>query len=357
MGVKRVLVVDDSLTIRKLIVELINKQFDFTVVGEAQDGQEAIELTERLKPDVITMDMMMPKFNGYEATRLIMANCPTPILIISASTNRGELMKTYDVLAAGAVSVVEKPGASATIDDTWEHELLVELRLVSRIPVVRHLEGQWDKDLWARKTNGVGQPLATVASKAFTHVVIGGSTGAPGALNTLLKALPEDFALPIVCVIHINDAFSTSLAQWLDRSSKLNVVTPQNHETYNRPGCVFVAPCGVHLVMDKFRLRYSDGPLRNYCRPSVDELFESAAKAQGSGLIGVLLTGMGKDGAQGIKAIKEAGGYTITQSEESCVVYGMPAQADKLCDNDKHLSPQAIAEHLVALADKSYQFS
>ncbi len=350
--VKTVLVVDDSLTIRKAIVEIIDEQADFQVIGEACEGQQACEMVQRLRPDVITMDMMMPQMNGLEATRYIMAHCPTPILIISASTNRGELMKTYDALSAGAVSVVEKPGARSIDDDNWERNLLAELRLVAKILVVRHHGGSKDISKDASKSDNNSQRQMTLpeTKRVYTHVVIGGSTGGPRALNQLLAALPSHFSLPITGVIHINQAFSTSLGQWLDKNTPLEVVTPAQGSRCARPGQFFLAPGGSHLVMYHNSLSLSDEAPRNFCRPSVDVLFESAAQVHGAGLIGVLLTGMGNDGAQGLKAIKAAGGYVITQSEDSCVVYGMPHEADLLCDVDKHLSPAEIAAHLLALS-------
>lgn len=353
---KKVLVVDDSLTIRKAISEIIDEQADFTVVGEACDGQQAWEMTQRLSPDVITMDMMMPVMNGLEATRAIMANQPTPILVVSASTNRGELMKTYDALAAGAVSVVEKPGGRALDDDSWERHLLAELRLVVKIPVVRHLDGSTKMKQFSNSMSQTNKPQVStdgrfsgLQKKPFTHVVIGGSTGAPGALNTLLKALPANFPIPICCVVHISEAFSTSLAEWLDRNTQLKVITPTDGMQYGRPGHVFLAPSGVHLLMKETYLKHSTEAPQNFCRPSVDVLFESAAKIHHGGVIGVVLTGMGNDGAIGLRSIKAAGGYAITQSEATCTVYGMPQQADILCEVDQHLSPLEIAEHLVAL--------
>ena len=318
----RALVVDDSLTIRKWIVEVLEGHPKFEVIGEAKNGKEAIHLAEELKPDVITMDMMMPEMTGVSATEYIMAHCPTRILIVSASTNRGELMKTYDALAAGALSVVDKPNGTGDIA-TWEKALIEELLIVSRVPVVRHIRGK--QNLKSQKS------LISPPSGTFRAIVMGASTGGPQALLKIFQELPT-LGIPILCVLHISPVFATSLDEWFTMNSNLRVKFAKDGDRLFAQGNpnVFLAPADHHLAVEGNTLRLYSTPLVNFCRPSVDVLFESAARQWGENLIGILLTGMGKDGALGLKTIRDAKGYTIAQDEESSVVFGMPDEAIKL---------------------------
>ncbi|MGK5095330.1 chemotaxis-specific protein-glutamate methyltransferase CheB [Deltaproteobacteria bacterium TL4] len=340
----RVLVVDDSLTIRKLIVEILNEHPEFEVVGEACNGKEAIHLAEALSPDVITMDMLMPQMTGVSATEYIMAHCPTRILITSASTNRGELLKTYDALASGAISVLDKP-TGMEAEGQWEKSLIEELTLVSKIPVIRHLKGKYNPS-WPLPTPAK-IPSATVPP--YQAIVIGASTGGPLSLLKIFQALPENFPVPVICVVHISSAFSTSLADWFDMNSALHVSFAKEGELWTQSGHVFLAPADQHLTLQGSRLKLTPGPLHNFCCPSVDILFDSAVKALGSQIIGVLLTGMGKDGANGLKTIFDAGGYTIAQNEESSVVFGMPKVAIELGAAKIVLPDVEIANELIRL--------
>ena len=344
---KRVLVVDDSLTIRKWVVETIEEQPDFEVVGEAVNGKEAIRLAETLKPDIITMDMMMPEMTGLAATEYIMAHCPTRILVVSASTNRGELMKTYDALAAGAISVVEKP-KGIDVSGFWEKKLINELHIVSRIPVIHHLKGKYKTpNPIISKPETITKPVL----KKYNIVAIGASTGGPLAMLEIFKSLPEDFPVPIVSVIHISENFSVSIAEWFDLNSDLKVTFAREGDSLRgyKKGKVYLAPVNSHLIIENNDLKLIQTPLRNFCRPSVDVLFESVALRFKDSAIGVLLTGMGKDGAEGLKAIYDAGGHTIAQDEASCVVYGMPKVAMDLGAVKESMSYKSIAKELMRL--------
>jgi two-component system, chemotaxis family, protein-glutamate methylesterase/glutaminase len=326
----RVLVVEDSLTVRKHLVDLFNNTEGFEVVGEADNGKTAIELCLAHKPDVITMDMMLPVMTGVAATEYIMAYCPTPILIVSASTNRGELFRTYDALAAGAVDVLEKP--DGTPGQEWEQELLTSVRLVSKIRVITHPRAR----LGRMGLEKITRPPPT--EREFSVLAVGASTGGPGAVLTLLNALPSGYSLPVLLVIHISTSFSTALAEWLAAQTGRNVRFATDNEPLPARGVV-LAPPGRHLELDGHRLRVSDAPERHSCKPSVDVLFESVARSAGAGAIGCLLTGMGKDGAKGLLDIRNAGGLTVAQDEKSSVVWGMPGEAVKI----------AAAQHVFAL--------
>jgi two-component system, chemotaxis family, protein-glutamate methylesterase/glutaminase len=324
----RVLVVEDSATVRSRLCETLAADPGIELVGEAQDGKQAIELCRERRPDVITMDMMMPVMTGLAATEYIMAHQPTPILIVSASTNRGELFKIYDALAAGAVDVLEKPTGEEP-DGAWEHRLLSAVKLVARIKVITHPRAR----LEARRIPFVAaavRPGARVrpSTGSFDIVGIGASTGGPGAVVEVLRRLPPGFQAPILVVVHMNSPFESAFTDWLDAQIERRVVCAEaGTPIASARGRVLVAPGDRHLVVRDGRVLLTRDPERHSCRPSVDVLFESIALDYGAGAAACLLTGMGKDGALGLLRIREAGGTTIAQDEASSVIYGMPREA------------------------------
>ena len=341
----RVLVVDDSLTARKHLVEVLNADPELEVVGEAGEGKRAIELCRALRPDVITLDMMLPVMSGVAVTEYVMAYCPTPILVVSASTNRGELYKTYDALAAGAVDVFEKPSGKDP-DGVWERGLVASVKIVSRIRVITHIRGRLGQSPTAPAA------FATSNGSAQKNIIaIGGSTGGPAAIVEILRGLPAGFPIPILLVIHIGEPFSAALADWLDGLSTLRVRYANDGEAlpaFGQPGMV-MAPPGFHMVVQRGRLRLTRDPERNSCRPSVDILFESLAKELGSQTAACLLTGMGRDGAAGLLALRHAGALTIAQDEGSSVVFGMPKEAIQMGAAVRILALDQIALALTAV--------
>ena len=345
----RVLVVEDSLTTRKHLVEVLNSDPELAVAGEAEDGKQAIELCRTLRPDVITLDIMLPVMSGVAVTEYVMAYCPTPILVVSASMNRGELHKTYDALAAGAVDVLDKPGGNHT-DENWERKFVSSVKIVSRIKVITHIRA---------RLGPIGRIPALPASfnsqngeTRTSLVAIGGSTGGPAAIVDILRELPAGFPIPILLVIHIGEPFGTAFAEWLDGQSKLRVRCAQDDELLPSLGHagVLMAPPGFHLVVERGRLRLTSGPERNSCRPSVDVLFESLAKEHGDETAACLLTGMGRDGAAGLLALRHAGALTVAQDEASSVVFGMPKEAIRLGAAGRVLALAEFAPALAALA-------
>ena len=343
----RALVVEDSLTVRRRIVEVLSADPDITVVGEAGDGRMAIEMCQALRPSVMTLDMMLPVMTGLSATEYIMAHCPTPILIVSSSLNRGGVFRTFEALAAGAVDVLEKPSGEEPPGE-WEARLVARVKLVSRIAVITHPRAMMQR----LPEPGPGTLPSARPAGTRAVVAIGASTGGPGAVAQVLRGLSPDFPLPIVAVIHIGPMFAKALIQWLDAESPLRVVEATDGVPLAEPGSarVFMAPADRHLVLRGGRLRLSDAPERHSCRPSVDELFESVALDAGPGAIGCLLTGMGKDGARGLLAIRDSGGATVAQDEASCVVYGMPREAALLGAASRVLPLAEIASELSRLA-------
>lgn len=344
----RVLVVEDSLTARKRLCEVLGADREIEIAGEAGDGKRAIELCAALRPDVITLDMMLPVMSGLAATEYIMAHCPTPILIVSSSTNRGELFKTYEALAAGALDVMEKPlGGEA--DAEWERRLVSTVKLLSRIKVITHPRARIGTvEGWRVQAHGRG-PAARAGSQRYRVIALGASTGGPGAILQVLRDLPLGFPLPILIVLHIGEPFGSAFAEWLDGQSPHRVSFARDGQPLGAPG-VWLAPPDRHLVMRQGRLHLSGEPERHSCRPSVDVLFESVARECGTGALACLLTGMGRDGAGGLLEVRRAGGSTIAQDEASCVVYGMPREAVLLGAAERVLPLQQIGLALAASA-------
>lgn len=316
----RVLVVDDSPTVRELLVRIFQSDPEFQVVGTARDGQEAVALTGQLRPDVITMDIRMPRLDGFQATKQIMQRFPTPIVVVSASVESEELKIAFNAIRAGALTVVEKPeGPADRSFESIRKELLTTVKLMARVKVVRR---------WATGTLRPLPPVSAKSAQAGTAVVaIAASTGGPGALYQVLQGLPADLPVPVLIAQHISRGFAQGLVDWLAGASPLPVEMAQAGAAL-RPGRVLVAPDDSHLLIGRdgrVVLQPSDGH-RELC-PSADLLFGSAAEALGSRVLAVIMTGMGRDGVEGLKQVKAAGGRVLAQDERSCVVFGMPAEA------------------------------
>jgi two-component system, chemotaxis family, protein-glutamate methylesterase/glutaminase len=358
----RVLVVEDSVTVREGLIGALAAEPDIEVVGVAEDGKRAVELCQQARPDVITMDMMLPMMSGLSATEYIMAHCPTPILVVSASINRGELFKIYEALAAGAVDVLEKPtGLEAA--GVWQRRFVATVRLVARIRVITHPRARL-AGLAARTSQSAlpakPKPGAFLqagegteaAARSYEMVAIGASTGGPGAILDILRSLPEKFRLPILLVLHINEPFGTAFADWLDAQTSRRVVYARDGmAVVAATGRVVVAPGDRHMVVRGGRLHLTNDPERHSCRPSVDALFESVAADYGGRAAACLLTGMGRDGAFGLLKIRQAGGLTMAQDEASSVVYGMPREAALIGAATHILRLDDIGARIAALQD------
>jgi two-component system, chemotaxis family, protein-glutamate methylesterase/glutaminase len=325
----KVLVAEDSLTIRRRLCEILAADPDLEVVGEAENGKRAIELCEAMRPDVITLDMVMPVMSGLTATEYIMAYMPTPILIVSASTNRGELLKTYDALAAGAVDVLEKPAAD-DVDGAWERRFIAAVKLIAKIRVITHPRARLSgRDLAdAVGTPPAAAPRGRAQARASRVLALGASTGGPAAIVKVLRDLPVPLPVPALLVLHIDEPFASAFAEWLDSQTPHPVAYARDGDRIETlTGRVGMAPPGRHLTVAGGRIRLTQDPPRHSCRPSVDALFESLAQDCGDQVTACLLTGMGRDGAAGLLAIRRAGGTTLAQDEASSVVYGMPREA------------------------------
>jgi len=345
----RVVIVEDSATIRGRLTEIMSGDPEMEIVGVAMNGKEGIELCESLRPDVVTMDMMLPLMSGLAATEYIMAHCPTPILIVSSSTNRGEVFKTYEALAAGAVDVLEKPFGDEPEGD-WERRLLSSVKLVSRIRVITHLRARL---VPAPADRLPRMPMRSGGGAGAKVAAIGASTGGPGAIVSLLRTMPASFDLPILVVMHIHELFAPAFAEWLDGQTEFRAAYAVDGEPVAKhAGRVVMAPADKHMIVKEGRLILTSDPPRHSCRPSVDTLFESVAREYGRDCVAAILTGMGRDGASGLYAIRRAGGFTIAQDEATSVVYGMPREAIQLGGAARVLPLQEIG---LALAQAAIQ--
>jgi two-component system chemotaxis response regulator CheB len=338
----RVLLAEDSAVTRAYLSYLLEDDPGIEVVGAAKDGREAVELAASLRPDVILMDVHMPNVDGYEATRQIMASTPTPIVMATASSSQSETRGGFTALEAGALILLSKPPA------LWEEghdesaaELLRTLKLMAEVKVVRRWNG--------RRENGTHPSNRFPRPHEPKVVAIGASTGGPQAISAILAALPGALGVPVLLVQHISDGFIDGFVEWLGTRTPMEVVVAGQGESL-RPGTVHVAGGGRHMTVTRDgRLNLDHGPPMNGFRPSISRLFSSVASTCGREAVGVLLTGMGRDGADGLRQMRDAGGLTIAQDEASSVIFGMPGEAVRLKAACEVLPPAAIAEALWAV--------
>jgi len=344
----RVLVVDDSAVLRELIVHLLSADPDIQVVGTASNGKEAVEVAKQKKPDVITMDFHMPTMNGLDATRRIMETHPVPIVIVSGSSLPGEAAEAFRLLEAGALAIVEKPvGMDHPDHNGAARKLLQTVKLMAEVKVVR----RWPKQALASTSIPIrrGIKLEPMPTR-IRLVALGASTGGPLVLRTILSGLPKSFPVPIVIVQHIAEGFTEGLATWLAQSSGIPVHVAKNDQDL-LPGHAYVAPVGHQMMVNtNGRIVLSNGGQVNGHSPSVSCLFRSVAEVFGRDAIGVLLTGMGKDGAEELKLLKDRGAITFAQDQETSVVNGMPGEAVQLDAATHVLSPDEMVTALRSLA-------
>ncbi len=343
----KILVVEDSPVVRDYLVYLFSSDPELHVVGTASNGYEAIDLVKKKKPDIITMDIEMPKMNGLEATRIIMQENPTPIVLVSSSFDINEVNQTFAALEAGALSIMAKPmGIQHPQYSKLKNDLIKTIKLMSEVKVVTR------RSKYLQKKHSETNEVSVSVDENNTNyklVAIGVSTGGPQILQNIFSNLPTTFKIPIVVVQHIPEGFLEGMIVWLNKSSKLPInIAKQSEKPI--PGNIYFAPAEMHLSIDQqscFKL-IENIPLSNI-RPSVSHLFRSVGKYFGSSAIGILLSGMGKDGAEELRMMKERGSLTIIQDEETSVVFGMPAEAQKLNAHKYILPPSEIVRKLIQL--------
>jgi two-component system chemotaxis response regulator CheB len=331
----RVLVADDSPTARALLVAMLAADPELEVAGEAADGLQAVEAATRLRPDVITMDIQMPNLDGIGATRQIMAVAPAPIVIVSGLDVR-EVAISLEALRAGAVALFPKPsGPGATDFERHAADLRATVKTMSRVRLARPRP-----PLAPAVPRRAPRPPAEV-------VAIAASTGGPGALHRILAALPATFPAPILVVQHIAEGFAEGLARWLGGATPLGVRVAASGEPL-RAGTVYVAPDHAHLGVAEGRIALSDAPAVEGFRPSGSVLFESVARSYGSGACAAILTGIGRDGVAGLRAVRAAGGRILAQDETTSVVFGMPGAALAEGLADELVPLDGFAQRLIA---------
>ncbi len=330
----RILLADDSILTRTVLKDALQSVADMTVVGEAANGADAVALNEALKPDLIIMDILMPVMSGLEATEAIMAKLPVPILILSATLDEKDVKLAFTAIKKGALDVMGKPALSVgIIQREFVDRLLEKIRLLSRIKVIHHMQ----------RSRESGPPALPKASANRSILAIGASTGGPRAVLSILKTLPPDFSGAVFVVQHISSGFAKGFAYWLDLECQLPVRLAEAGDQPVR-GVVLVAPTDCQMRLEQGVIKMLDAPAVNCCRPSIDVFFSSLATDRGRDTVGVLLTGMGRDGAQGLAEIRNSGGFTLVQDEKSSVVFGMPKAAIALNAVDEVLALEAIPE-------------
>jgi len=321
----KVLVVDDSALVRMAVSEILRKE-GIEVVDTAKNGREAVEKTLKLKPDVITLDINMPEMDGLTALRLIMEKQPTPVVMLSSLTKEGA-WETLEALKIGAVDFVTKPNAVIADFSSISQELVKKIRIAAstslnllRLQNLKKIKGDVVRGKWREKTKDV-------------CVLIGSSTGGPSALEMIIPRLPADIPAPVFVVQHMPPGFTKQLAERLNSISEVEVKEAENNERV-KDGVVYIAPGGYHMKVRRaanvVRIKVFDGEPVNAVKPSVDVTADSVVQAYGGNVVGAILTGMGEDGAYGMKLIKDKGGLTIASSEDTCVVFGMPKAAIEL---------------------------
>ena len=348
-----ILVVDDSQVTREFLVHIFSEA-GIRVVGAVADGLEAVKFVNQKRPDVITMDIYMPGMNGLEATRRIMETNPVPIVIVSGNWDPGEVDTTFRAMEAGALAVVQRPyGMGHPEHEASVQELVRTVRLMSEVKVVR----RWSIRNSLAKTGPSDGPVRVLLPERPRHiereikvVAVGASAGGPPVLQKILSGLSEDFPFPLLIVQHMAAGFLPGMLNWLGEKSRLRLCIAKNGERL-LPGSAYFAPDGSHMGVngDDTIFLSAAGP-EHGARPSISYLFRSVGRAYGGAAGAVLLTGMGSDGAEEMKSLKEKGAVTIAQDKDSSAVYGMPEAAAKLGAAVLVLSPEQITSALGELA-------
>ncbi len=318
----KVLVADDSPTVCLMMTRMLEEDPGITVIGTASNGRDAIDKITRLKPDLVTMDVNMPVMDGIEAIEHIMAYCPLPVIVVSSVVDPELTANAARALGAGAVDVISKPTPDSLEDfEEIAEEIREKIKLLSRVRVITHPRARLlDRDDAVTRPTAVRKEIVGIAS----------STGGPQALQRIICSMPQDFGASLLIVQHISSGFTDGLISWLQSSSKIPVVKGRDGMEIRR-GQVIVAPDDIHMAVNsRNRISLVDRCVPGPHKPSADVLLESIAETCGRKAMGVILTGMGHDGAAGIKAIHDQGGHTLAQDEETSVIFGMAGEAVRL---------------------------
>jgi two-component system chemotaxis response regulator CheB len=335
----QVLITEDSPVIALLLREILSSVEDIEVIACAKNGLEAVNLTKRLKPDLVTMDICMPIMDGFEATQEIMEQCPTPIIVITSHANNHELEVTFDAMQAGALLIIEKPDLNDNFSEI-KKVLINSVRALSKVHVMKRRR---------KETLPIPISLIPINPLHAEILALGISTGGPSALKSILSGLPAQFPIPIVIVQHITKGFLQGLVSWLQKFSTLTLKIAENNQSL-LPAHVYFAPDDMHLLIRKAKTPIAildDRSVIGNFRPSVTALFYSLATSYPATAMGGLLTGMGTDGAAGLLKMREAGCLTFAQSKATSVVYGMPQAAIALNATKNSIDLDKIPEFLI----------
>lgn len=346
----KVLIVDDSLVSQRLYKNIIAKDNRLEIIGVASNGQEAIAFLQKNKPDVISMDLNMPVMDGMEATRQIMQFYPLPIVIASNLYDPTQQEMAIEVLEAGAVSILPKPAGPGHPDHNMSVsrylrmlKSMAEVKVVRRRPYYGNKQGKW------KTNNNINTDFLSFKHNKYKLLTIGASAGGPEGVKTILAALKPGFPLPVLIVQHIDNHFSEGYRIWLQSHTKLPVIFPVKNQ-HLLPGHIYLAPGGAHLIIKSKGVATlnDDVPVRGH-KPSIGYLFRSAAKVYGADVIAVILSGMGNDGAEDLKKLKDLGALTFAQDEATCLVFGMPGEAVRLGGAVRVLPPADIVKQIIDL--------
>jgi two-component system chemotaxis response regulator CheB len=347
MGKKiRVLVVDDSAIVRKVFTEELSRERGIEVVGAAPDPYVARDKIIRLKPDVVTLDIEMPRMDGLTFLKKLMKYYPLPVIIVSSLTQKGGKL-AMEALSLGALEVIAKPSASYSVGD-------MSIQMADKIRAVAHVNVKAKSQANKVKEPLKSEPLSRALTSTTNKIIaIGASTGGTEAIKTVLTAMPYN-SPGILVVQHMPTKFTTSFAERLDSLCAVDVKESEDGDSVVN-GKVLVAPGNYHMLLKRRGARYyvqvKSGPLVHHQRPSVDVLFKSVADYAGRNAIGIILTGMGSDGADGLLKMRQTGAHTIAQDEQSCVVFGMPKEAIKLGAAEKVLSLKDVAKTSIEMSE------
>jgi two-component system chemotaxis response regulator CheB len=338
-AIKKVLIVEDSIFIQKILARIIESDSGLQVAGIAKNGKVAVDMARNLRPDVITMDIRMPVMDGFQATRLIMSENPIPILVVSSSVNDEDLKISFNAIQAGALDIMEKPRGHLS-GDYLEigRDLIHKIRLISEIRVFRHI--------MPKRPGVMVMPPKGIEKTRSRALAIGASTGGPSALFQILTSFDRDFPVPVFVTLHISEGFGKGCAEWIRRNSRVDVRVPVDGE-HIQPGTVYFAPDDRVMRTVSRNFISVDAEKMNRRSMPINVMMESFAEVWGPGAVGVLLTGMGDDGARGMKNIRDGGGRTIAQDEETSVVFGMPREAIALGAADSVLPLERIPTQIV----------
>ena len=342
-------IAEDSPVVREYLKHILESDRDLQVIGMANDGYETVKMVNRTKPDVVVMDINMPHMNGFQATRRIMKTTPVPIVLVTASYDTKEAATTFQALEAGALTVMEKPvGTEDPNHEQSAKELIQTVKLMSEVKVVTRRPHFLRKEAVsaAPSRKSVLQTPAKV-----NLVAIGASTGGTLVLQTILLRLPSDFSVPLVIVQHIAAGFVQGLAEWLEQTTGFTVHVATHGENL-LPGHAYLAPDDFHMGVSKMmQISLIKDEKENGLRPSVSFLFRSVANVFGKNAVGVLLTGMGADGAKELRLMKEKGAVTIAQDEKTSLVFGMPGRAVEIGAAQYVLPADKISEALIKMVN------